>query len=106
MPKFYFTYGTSRQYDYQGGWTEVEAPSRSAAIAAFRAYHPNRRIGVLNCADVYCEDYFLKTDMFTEGNLGAYCHERTVLLWECSKYTASLRLCSVDLSEEGDFYEQ
>lgn len=85
MPKFYFTYGTSRQYDFQGGWTEVEAPSRSAAIAAFRAYHPDRRIGVLNCSDVYCEDEFRRSDMETEGNFGSYCHERIRLLRECSE---------------------
>ena len=100
MPKFYFTYGTSRQYDFQGGWTEVEAPSMTAASAAFRVYHPDRRIGVLNCSDVYREEEFLKTDMLTEGNYGAYCHERVVLLRDCSKYTATLRLCSNDSKED------
>ncbi len=96
MPKFYFTYGTSRQYDYQGGWTEVEAPNMTAAIAAFRVYHPDKRIGVLNCCDVYREDEFRKTEMFTEGNFGAYCHERITLLRDCSNYTATLRFCSTD----------
>ena len=74
----------------------------SAAIAAFRVYHPDRRIGVLNCSDVYCEETFERTDMLAEGNYGAYCHERSSLLRECSNCTNTLQLCSVDLSEEED----
>lgn len=31
--KFYFTYGSSGMA-YEGGWTEVEAPSRATAISA------------------------------------------------------------------------
>ena len=36
--KFYFTYGSSGMA-YEGGWTEVEAPSRATAIQAFSVYH-------------------------------------------------------------------
>lgn len=52
MPKFYFTYGTDGQ-PFVGGWTEVEAPDRRAACAAFRSYHPDKTEGLLNCSSVY-----------------------------------------------------
>lgn len=35
--KFYFTYGSSGMA-YEGGWTEVEAPSRATAVQAFSAF--------------------------------------------------------------------
>lgn len=84
MSKFYFTYGTSRQFPYQGGWTEVEAANERAACAAFRVYHPDVNEGCLNCGGVYTEEVFKKTRMYTEGNFGARCHERITLLRECS----------------------
>lgn len=36
--KFYFTYGSSGMA-YEGGWTEVEAPSKAIAVQAFTAFH-------------------------------------------------------------------
>lgn len=84
MAKFYFTYGTSRQYPYHGGWTEVVANTEREAICAFRAYHPDFRPNVLNCCDCYREADFKITKMYTEGNFGARCHERITLLRECS----------------------
>ncbi|MBQ3257859.1 MAG: hypothetical protein IJA67_10675 [Oscillospiraceae bacterium] len=100
MAKFYFTYGTSRQFPYCGGWTEVVAANREAACGAFRAYHPDVIEGCLNCSDVYTEEQFKKTSMYTEGNRGAYCHERITLLRECSKVRVVLRNCSDDLKGE------
>ena len=100
MAKFYFTYGTSRQYDYQGGWTEVEAPDMGAACAAFRVYHPDKSKGIMNCGFVYTEELFKATKMYTEGNFGAQCHERITLLRECSKGRVVLRNCSTDLKGE------
>lgn len=38
--KFYFTYGSSGMA-YEGGWTEVEAPSITIAWQAFTAFHPS-----------------------------------------------------------------
>lgn len=84
MSKFYFTYGTSRQFPYQGGWTEVVAANERAACAAFRAYHPDQTEGILNCSDVYPESAFKATKMYTEGNFGYRCHERIVLMRDCS----------------------
>lgn len=46
MTKYIFTYGTEGQ-PFAGGWTEVIAPDRQAACAAFRAIHPDRVEGLL-----------------------------------------------------------
>lgn len=76
MPKFYFTYGTSGQ-PFVGGWTEIEAPDAHAAAALFRAYHPDKTEGLLNCSSVYTQEQFEKTEMWgPAGNFGRWCHER------------------------------
>lgn len=49
MPKFYFTYGTEGQ-PFVGGWTEVDAPDDHTACDVFRAYHPDKTDGLLNCS--------------------------------------------------------
>ena len=75
MPKFYFTYGSEGQ-PFCGGWTEVEAPDRHAACAAFRAYHPDKTEGLLNCCSVYEEADFMRTSMYGPGgNFGRRCLE-------------------------------
>lgn len=75
MPKFYFTYGTEGQ-PFHDGWTEVEAPDGDAARAAFRAFHPDKTDGLLNCCSVYDEEYFKSTGMYgPDGNFGCRCHE-------------------------------
>ena len=74
MPKFYFTYGTEGQ-PFVGGWTEVDAPDRRAACAAFRAYHPYKTEVLLNCFSVYDEDRFKLTEMYRRDNFGFRCHE-------------------------------
>lgn len=76
MPQFYFTYGTDGQ-PFVGGWTEIEAPNEESARAVFRAFHPDRHQGLLNCCDVYTEERFKKTGMAgPEGNFGRRCRER------------------------------
>ena len=72
---FYFTYGTEGQ-PFVGGWTEIEAPNAHIACELFRAYHPDKTEGLLNCSSIYSENAFFKTDMPKEGNFGARCHER------------------------------
>lgn len=74
MKKFYFTYGTDGQ-PFVGGWTEVEAPNYGAACLAFRAFHPDKTEGLLNCSSVYDEENFRKTGMYRDGNFHARCHE-------------------------------
>lgn len=74
MRKFYFTYGTENQPFY-GGWTEVNAPDVTLACAAFRAVHPDRTQGLLNCSSVYDEEIFKSTEMCRSGNFGIFTHE-------------------------------
>lgn len=75
MRIFYFTYGSDGQ-PFSGGWTEIEAPDVRSACALFRAFHPDKAEGLLNCSSVYSEEGFSKTGMQKEGNLGARCRER------------------------------
>ena len=74
MQRFYFTYGTEGQPFY-GGWTIVEAENTTAAAMAFKAYHPNKSRGILNCAGFYTEEQFKAMPMSREGNFGKFCHE-------------------------------
>ena len=75
MERVYFTYGTSG-YPFCGGWTVVKAESMEMACSLFRVHHPDKISGLLNCADVYTEEQFLKTEMPKTGNFGEFCHER------------------------------
>ena len=75
MPKFYFTYGSDERFPFQNGWTEVHAENMRQAETLFRAVHPDRAPGTLNCSWVYDEKKFEKTDCFKKGNFGARCHE-------------------------------
>ncbi|MDE6591029.1 MAG: hypothetical protein K2K53_11960 [Oscillospiraceae bacterium] len=82
MAEFYFTYGSEGQ-PFVGGWTLVEAPDIHAACAAFRAFHPDKTPGLLNCADVYDEQQFKATSMYgPKGNFGYRCHETIALQLE------------------------
>lgn len=74
MPKFYFTYGTGGQ-PFFGGWTEVDAPDIHAACAAFRAYHPDKTEGLVNCSSIYDEEKFKQTEIYRKSNFGFRCHE-------------------------------
>ncbi len=77
--KIYFTYGTEGQPFY-GGWTEVEAPNRQAAYAAFKAFHPAKPNGCLPFCECYTEEQFVASGMNgPEGNFGQHCHERISL---------------------------
>lgn len=88
MSKFYFTYSTEGQ-PFFGGWTEVEAPDAHAACAAFRAYHPDKDKGIVNCSSIYDEEHFKMTGMYWEGNFGFRCHEIITLRREAAKGEAT-----------------
>ena len=61
----------------RGGWTEVEAPTVNLACAAFRAVHPDKEPGILNCSSAYTEESFLGSCMAgPDGNFRKFCHER------------------------------
>ena len=74
MKNFYFTYGTEGQ-PFRGGWTQVQAEDESQACAMFRAVHPDKIPGLLNCSSVYDEEHFNRTAMSVQGNFGHRCHE-------------------------------
>lgn len=67
MEKFYFTYGLEG-YPFQGGWTTVIADNEETAIGIYRVYHPDRTPGILNCASIYSEEQFKKTNMYKNRN--------------------------------------
>lgn len=80
MRKYYFTFGTSEQFPFCGGWVEVIAPDRSAAVKTFRSKYPDIHKGIVNCSDIYTEEEFTRSGM-TGGNFGASCH-RTLFCQE------------------------
>lgn len=73
MQRYFFTMG-SEGHPYSGGWVEVYAESRSAAIEAYSIFHPKKN-GCVNCAFIYSEAEFRKTSMFLYGNFGKRCME-------------------------------
>lgn len=80
MRKYYFTFGTSKQFPFCGGWVEIIAPDRPAAVKTFRSEYPDIHEGIVNCSDIYTEEDFLRSGM-TSGNFGASCH-RTLFCQE------------------------
>ena len=73
--RFYFTYGSEGQ-PFSGGWTLVHAPDIKVAQEIFRAYHPDKELGVLNRSSVYTHEQFMKARMAgPHGNFGYRCHE-------------------------------
>lgn len=74
MQKFYFTFGTSEQFPFRGGWVEVVAPNYKTAVMVFRSKYPDVNEGIVNCSDIYTAAQFSKSGM-VDGNLGSSCHE-------------------------------
>ena len=71
---YYFTYGSDKAesgHPYEGGWSVVEAPSMGAAAEIFRAIHPDKHPGRLNCCSVYSsEGEQLRQGLPREDHLG------------------------------------
>ena len=78
MPEFYFTYGSSKNFPFVGGWTKVTAPSINIALNVFTSVHPNVD-GCMNCANYYTEKQFLETKMSKNGNFGFFEHEHITM---------------------------
>lgn len=74
MQKFYFTFGTSEQFPFCGGWVEVVAPDYKTAVRTFRSKYPDVNEGIVNCSDIYTAAQFEGSEM-VDGNLGSKCHE-------------------------------
>lgn len=78
--KFYFTYSSSGMA-YEGGWTEVEAPSKATAVQVFSSFHRPVN-GITACSDIYTESEFRKTGMLDGGNFGAKTCEKITITRE------------------------
>lgn len=75
MKRFYFTFGTDPKLPYHGGWVEVLAPDMKSAAETFKTHFPNNDdSSVLNCADYYTEDDFIRYGFLQEGNFGERCY--------------------------------
>ena len=75
VAKFYYTYGAAK-HPFSGGWTVVIADNEPEAVRLFRAVHPDRTSGILNCASFYTEENFQRTSMFkSNSNIGHGLHE-------------------------------
>lgn len=78
METFYFTYGTDKNFPFQGGWTEVHAADRNQAVALFRREHPDKTPGLVNCSSIYTEKQFQDKVLPLYKDGGAFwsvCHE-------------------------------
>lgn len=78
LETFYFTYGTDKNFPFQGGWTEVHAADRNQAVALFRREHPDRSPGLVNCSSIYTEKQFQDKvlPLYKDGDaFWSVCHE-------------------------------
>lgn len=82
MGRYYFTYGNSGKQPFIGGWTIVTAPNRDIACKLFRAIHPDRMLGFLNCSSVYNEDEFILSGISERAGKGPRCHEHIIFKHE------------------------
>ena len=78
METFYFTYGTDKNFPFQGGWTEVHAAARNQAVGLFRREHPDRSPGLVNCSSIYTKKQFQDKvlPLYKDGDaFWSVCHE-------------------------------
>ena len=78
METFYFTYGTDKNFPFQGGWTEIHAADRNQAVALFRREHPDRTPGLVNCSSIYTKKQFQDKvlPLYKDGDaFWSVCHE-------------------------------
>lgn len=74
--KYYFTYGgEGTNQPFVGGWTVVHACGINEAIKRFCRIHPKTTDGFINCAFIYDEEEFAKSNMLENGNFGRFEHE-------------------------------
>lgn len=68
-----FSFGTSEQFPFQGGYIIINATDKIAAVEEFRRLYPDVHPGTLNCSDVYTNPNSIKR-FKEDGNLGGGCH--------------------------------
>lgn len=82
--KVYFTYGNEGEYPYNGGWTEISAPTVDMAAALHRGVHPGLIGRNINCANMFMEDTFKSTRMYeNQDNHGSACQEYLKITSHC-----------------------
>lgn len=74
MSRFYYTFGSSKQFPYRNGWVEVVADSLEEAHKKFRSWFPDVNHDILNCSDYYTEEQWSKASM-SDGDGGYKCYE-------------------------------
>ena len=74
MDNYYFTFGTGKDFPYQGGWVVVKANSYGEARNKFKEKFGTRD-GYLPFAFQYSEEEFELSGMDKRGNFGEFCHE-------------------------------
>lgn len=60
--KFYFTFGSNPQFPYQNGHLVVYAENVDIAIKKYRHKYPDIHKNTVNCAFIYSEEEWNKTD--------------------------------------------
>lgn len=68
-----FSFGTSKQFPFQGGYIIIDSDSRAAAISEFRRRYPDINEGIINCSDIYTDPVSIQ-EFKSNGNLGKGCH--------------------------------
>lgn len=58
MNKYYYTFGTSKQFPYTRGYVIVYAFNQEQANDKFRKRFPDFNKGIINCAFIYNEEEF------------------------------------------------
>ena len=93
MNTYYYTYGTTDTFPFTGGWTEIVADSIVVANRVFMRIHPNlTNPQYLNCSAVYLHDEISHTEMFRDGNMGIYAHERIIVNADGTYYSEYSRI--------------
>ncbi len=71
--EFLFSFGSSQQFPFQGGYIIINASDSKKAVNEYRKRYPDRTPGILNCSDIYTNPDTIQ-DFKQNGNLGAGCH--------------------------------
>lgn len=72
LSSFYFSFGSAKQFPFERGYLVVLAENRREAIGIFRYHYPDVNEGIINCADIYTEEQWQRTEM-ADGAWGL-CH--------------------------------
>lgn len=68
-----FSFGTSKQFPFQGGYIIINAADKQTAIKEFRKRYPDVTPGIINCSDIYTSPARIR-EFKRDGTLGAGCH--------------------------------